>query len=258
MDSIPNEVFDVLEEEDLIRREERSGAQWYELTHDRLIKPVVDSNKEWREKEELKAVKRRIRRRQLKIISPIIISVVVVTGLIMYLHPELSINACIVGSSPIAVDFNPNTNTIYVANKGSNSVSVIGQDCKKGVQNIVVGKDPLDLAVNPNSNTIYVANSGDNTVSVIDGKTNAVVKTVQVGHVPDDVAVNPNTNTVYVVNKDSNSVSVIDGKTNAVVQTVQVGNEPVALTINRITNSWYVANSPNNSISILAQSGGVK
>src|SRR5262249_34293465 len=33
----------------LIRRESRSGAQWYELAHDRLVAPVINANKEWRD-----------------------------------------------------------------------------------------------------------------------------------------------------------------------------------------------------------------
>jgi hypothetical protein len=41
---IPNAAIDILEKKSLIRKEERSGAQWYELTHDRFIKPILDSN----------------------------------------------------------------------------------------------------------------------------------------------------------------------------------------------------------------------
>lgn len=47
---IPNTAVDLLEKKYLIRKEERSGAQWYELTHDRFIKPILDSNKEWKDK----------------------------------------------------------------------------------------------------------------------------------------------------------------------------------------------------------------
>jgi Protein of unknown function (DUF4231) len=39
-----NKVVDILEAKYLIRREWRSGALWYELTHDRLIKPITISN----------------------------------------------------------------------------------------------------------------------------------------------------------------------------------------------------------------------
>jgi hypothetical protein len=34
----------------LVRGEQRAGATWYELSHDRLLKPVQDDNKEWFEK----------------------------------------------------------------------------------------------------------------------------------------------------------------------------------------------------------------
>jgi WD40 repeat protein/tetratricopeptide (TPR) repeat protein len=48
---IPNSVVKVLEDNNLIRAEERAGAQWYELTHDLLIDPIKDSNKIWFERQ---------------------------------------------------------------------------------------------------------------------------------------------------------------------------------------------------------------
>ena len=41
---LPNAAVDVLEDKRLIRAEERAGAKWYELTHDRLIEPIRRSN----------------------------------------------------------------------------------------------------------------------------------------------------------------------------------------------------------------------
>ena len=32
---------------DLVRAEKRGGATWYELTHDRLVEPILTSNKKW-------------------------------------------------------------------------------------------------------------------------------------------------------------------------------------------------------------------
>ena len=37
----------MLEEQRLIRPELRGGAKWYELTHDRFIEPILQSNKQW-------------------------------------------------------------------------------------------------------------------------------------------------------------------------------------------------------------------
>ncbi len=44
---IPNSIVDKLVDQHLIRGELRGGARWYELTHDRLIKPIVASNAAW-------------------------------------------------------------------------------------------------------------------------------------------------------------------------------------------------------------------
>jgi hypothetical protein len=51
--AIPNAVVDVLEEKHLIRAEARAGGErWYELTHDRFVGPIRDSNGVWKEQYE--------------------------------------------------------------------------------------------------------------------------------------------------------------------------------------------------------------
>jgi hypothetical protein len=48
--AIPNAAVDVLEEKHLIRAEVRAGGErWYELTHDRFVVPIRDSNRVWKE-----------------------------------------------------------------------------------------------------------------------------------------------------------------------------------------------------------------
>jgi len=46
---LPNAAIDVLSSPtvNIVRSEVRGGGRWYELSHDRLITPVVDSNDEW-------------------------------------------------------------------------------------------------------------------------------------------------------------------------------------------------------------------
>ncbi|MCB0196180.1 MAG: N-acetylmuramoyl-L-alanine amidase, partial [Anaerolineae bacterium] len=46
--SVPNEAIDILEGHRIIRSERRSGARWYELTHDRFIGPIQRANRAWR------------------------------------------------------------------------------------------------------------------------------------------------------------------------------------------------------------------
>ena len=42
-------MLNALEDAYLIRAESRRGVKWYELTHDRMIAPIVESNAEWRD-----------------------------------------------------------------------------------------------------------------------------------------------------------------------------------------------------------------
>jgi hypothetical protein len=46
--TIPNAAVDILEAHHLIRGEQRAGARWYELTHDRFIAPIQTANSAWR------------------------------------------------------------------------------------------------------------------------------------------------------------------------------------------------------------------
>lgn len=45
--SLPNAAVDVLSRHYIIRSEVRAGARWYELAHDRLIDPILRSNRGW-------------------------------------------------------------------------------------------------------------------------------------------------------------------------------------------------------------------
>lgn len=46
---IDNSAVDFLESRHIIRAEFRAGARWYELTHDRLVEPILASNRKWLE-----------------------------------------------------------------------------------------------------------------------------------------------------------------------------------------------------------------
>ena len=163
------------------------------------------------------------------------------------------------GYSPEALATNPATNRIYVANGGSDNVSVIDGAIDALVATVPVGDSPGGVAVIASTNRIYVSNN--NNVSVIDGDSNAVVATVPVGSFPSGVAANPSTNRIYVANWGSNNVSVIDGATNAVVATVPVGSDPDGVAVNPNTNRIYVANWFSNTVSVIEDSppavGGV-
>ena len=66
---IPNVAVDILENEHILRGEQRAGAHWYELTHDRLVEPIRNSNEIWLTDYEVEQARLRARKklRNLKI-----------------------------------------------------------------------------------------------------------------------------------------------------------------------------------------------
>ncbi len=149
------------------------------------------------------------------------------------------------GTSPYAIAANAVTNQIYVANYGSNTVTVI-DGATNNPTTVGVGTNPQAVAVNSTTNKIYVANYGSNTVTVIDGWTNDTA-TVNVGVNPQAIAINPATNKIYLANNCASSsgcssagiVTVIDGATNQ-PSPITVGRHPYAVALNPVTNKIYV------------------
>jgi hypothetical protein len=48
---LPNAVVNLLVSKFLVRRDRRAGGDWYELTHDTFISPILASNQKWRQKQ---------------------------------------------------------------------------------------------------------------------------------------------------------------------------------------------------------------
>lgn len=86
------------------------------------------------------------------------------------INAQVFTTSLLAGYQPDALAVNPVTNEIYVANYGSNNVTVI-DGAANDVWGVTVGIQPRALAVASLTNKIYVANSGDNTATVIDGAT---------------------------------------------------------------------------------------
>ncbi|KAA8969751.1 MAG: hypothetical protein F6Q13_01900 [Mycobacterium sp.] len=90
---------------------------------------------------------------------------------------------------PVGVAVDPNTNYVYVADSGTNQVSVFDST---GITNISLpsGSDPGAVTVDPNTDTVYVTDYGTDQVSVINGFTNKVTATISLpsGAEPEDVA----------------------------------------------------------------------
>jgi YVTN family beta-propeller protein len=268
-EGIDNEVLDWLERKYLIRREWRSGASWYELTHDRLVKPMTSSNAKWKNAIDRKKNKQRILTTGVgAAAATAIIVIIVVLPFLSAINstqnsipePQVDKHNVTVGHFPISVAFNPTTQYIYVANAYSRSISAFSgnasaiyeeKNTQIAQQPIHVPGGPKDAAVNPTNNMIYVTNYGSDRVSIIDGTTNTILGTMSIGDGPTSVAVNPTNNMIYVTNGNDGTVSVIDGTTRRLMTTTPVGDGPYDVDVNPNTNMIYVTNYGSNTTSVI-------
>ena len=131
-----------------------------------------------------------------------------------------------VGSNPAAITCDT-SNTIWVANSGSNTVSRILKS--KKVVDFEVGARPVAL-VNDSYGNVIAANYDGNTVTIIETSSKAIkegnnITTIPVGKGPNAIDVNMDDD-VYVVCGLENTIHKISGK--QVVSVVEVCDSPVA------------------------------
>jgi len=126
------------------------------------------------------------------------------------------------GTNPVAVTVNPASSLVFVANQGSDSISVftIGTDgslTSAPNSPFPTFADPVALAVSPNGKYLYVANSVLGKVSVYTiGSTGSLSLlpnapfTGQSASIPSGVAVSADGKFIYVSNFGSNNISVFN------------------------------------------------
>jgi YVTN family beta-propeller protein len=151
----------------------------------------------------------------------------------------------------------------YVANGGSNTVSIFDVVHVRLDREIQVGQNPTGVTANPKRNEVYVVNSGvtqgngvsgsngaNGSISVIDAEKNAVVATIPVHRQPYFIEVNARGDLAYVANSGSNSVSVIDLKTRREIAVAGAGEGPGLARVSPDGKTLVVTNRLGNSVSL--------
>jgi YVTN family beta-propeller protein len=184
----------------------------------------------------------------------------------------------LVGNTPQDSVFDPATGTVYVANQGDNTLSVVNArtcnsrhvaGCGQLPVSAPVGSGPSGIAIDDATHTIYVTNNSDNTVSVIDTATCNAARTsgcrhkpatVTVGGGPTGLTIDPATDTVYVTDGNSNSVAVVNGATCNAIRTSGCGQKPATVPVGQApffpafdpsNQTVYVTNALDNTVSMI-------
>ncbi len=170
--------------------------------------------------------------------------------------------AATTGSNPVAQAVDPSTSTLYVANKGSNTLSVISEGSASNPANFVnagsvhTGTGPDAVALDASDGKVFVANAGGSLTVFATATCNQATVSgcgspsqISSGHLAAPTALAVSGNTLYVGNSDG-TVALYNAATNTFITTVSlpVGSMATALTVDGTNDFVYVADSANNRV----------
>ncbi len=156
------------------------------------------------------------------------------------------------GIFPIGIAFDSARGELFVADWGSDNVSVLSATNGSLLATVPVGEGPYGIDYDSAVGELFVADQYSNAVSVISDASDRVVATIPVGDSPEAVAVDLGRGEVYVANNGSDNVSVLSVLSNKVVATVAVGSDPDAVAYDSGTGELFVANWGSNSVSVVS------
>ncbi len=140
---------------------------------------------------------------------------------------------------------------LYVANYGSNAVSVISTT---GGPSFLINNVPgaNGVAFNPDQGYVYVSNRDTNKVTIIRVSDRLIMGTIDVGSLPNGLAYH--SGRLYVANYGSDTVSVITTSNHQVETTISGFpiDEPSHVAVNPNTGRIYVSNHGSGRVSILS------
>ncbi|MCL4302205.1 MAG: SBBP repeat-containing protein [Anaerolineae bacterium] len=145
---------------------------------------------------------------------------------------------------------------LYVANFGSDSVSVVDTGNDNVLQTITGIDSANGLTYDATHNLIWVTNYQTSQVTPIQANSDAtgfsILPPLAVGAGPWGVAYDPIHDFIYVANSLGNSVTIINAASRSVVATLSDNfNQPFHLAANPVTGKVYVSNFGSASVAVL-------
>jgi len=154
---------------------------------------------------------------------------------------------------PASIDLDGPHELAYVANTGSNTISVVDLNTRREVAQIGTGEQPVTARIAPDGNTVVVANRGGNSVSLIDTASRRVRAIFEGCPGAADTVVLPDSSKTFVACSGGHQLMAI-GLAHAHQQDrlealMDVGRGPVHLALKPDGGELFVSNSLSNTIS---------
>ncbi len=159
-----------------------------------------------------------------------------------------------VGKDPSSIVIDPEGFQLYVANSGSNTVSLISLFSYTAYKSLKTGPDPIQISIAPGQPQpkMFILNKGNNTITEYYLVGPRYFRTIPAGPDPTSMNVNSSGTMLYLTESSLNEILPISLTSTSISQLtpIQVGTDPIQAAIGKITGSHlYVANFGSESIS---------
>ncbi|MBL8762378.1 MAG: YncE family protein [Phycisphaerae bacterium] len=176
-----------------------------------------------------------------------------------------------VGTFPTRATFSPDTSKVYIANRDSDTVSVVNN---AGVGStvtgtITAGDQPFEMGVSPDGARLYVSNFGSNNVRVVNTSTLATLATIAMPAnqyiaglrlTPDGTRLYVSTgngsisiSANYFWQTQSGAISIIDTATSTIVDSANTGRSIAMIDMSAAGNRLATAECWGDGVTLVAR-----
>jgi YVTN family beta-propeller protein len=158
---------------------------------------------------------------------------------------------------PVSIDLDSAGERAYVANAGSNTISVIDLTTRREIAAIGAGEEPVEARPAPDGKTVVVPNRRGNSVSLVDPAARGVRAYFEGCQGASDAVVLPDSSKAFVACSGGHQVMAIalarpdahPAQPDRLEAMMDVGRAPVHLALKPDGGEVFVSNSLSNSIS---------
>lgn len=159
-----------------------------------------------------------------------------------------------VGQSPAGIV--SGTSHAYVANRESDSVSIIDLATLEVAATVPVGDAPFAIALSPDEAQVLVANVRSSDMSVIEARDPDAVGTIKTGSLPYGIGFSPSGDRIVVANQQSGTVSIFARPGFELLHTVRIGAYPEGVAVSSDGRRAFIANWFSDDLSVVDLEAG--
>lgn len=159
------------------------------------------------------------------------------------------------GSLPCGVVFNPAGTRAYVANQGSQNITVFNVATGVAIDTFPVTGDPLPVAMSLDGTTLFVT-TNVNRLYKLNSTTGAVLDSLNLPATSHHLFVHPNGSLLYVATRDGGSVLEVNWHTMTIARTFTLGVQTLGMEMAPDRSELYVTSGTTDSLYIVSLASG--